>query len=931
VVTSGELPGLDEVFGREPQLETLATFIARIAEGPASLLLEGEPGIGKTTLWRAAVREARKRSYHVLESRPVGSDVQLAFAGLGDLVGPSLSQTLGELPPPQRRALKVALLLEDPNGAPFDQRAVALAVLGVLRTLSTSRPVLLAIDDAQWLDPSTAATLEFALRRLQREPIGALFAFQVWPRPGSRYAPPQALPDEWQYRLRVGPLGVAALHRLLRSRAGISLPRPVLLRIRDASGGNPFYALELARALEAAGGHLRPGDPIPIPERLHDLVAARLVALPASVGKLLLAVAASSDPKVSTLRRLMPAKRTSVGLRSAVAAGVLEVEGDHVSFTHPLIAGAVYAKVSDAQRRQMHRQLASVVEDAEAQARHLALGTTGSDGEVAGALELAAHTAGARGAPEAAAELLAMAAARTPIGSGAERRRRNLAAADAEARSGAIERAADILQNVLVDLPPGDERAGVLVRLATLAPDLKTTLDLGEQAEQEAKGDDALQCRLHLLLGFGWPIRGIGYALQHGRLALTHAERTGQDELIVLAIARLSLWTLWAGKDPSSLLARGLPREAPANAAPGYQSPRMPLALWRMYQGRLGDARSLFESLFAEATRLGDQVAQIAALGRLVDVDLRSGDWEKAELNATMAYELAELMGLENDGGLTVYWKALVDAHRGRTTEARSAARHGATLARSNQGRNTEVMNLGVLGIVEISLGNDPAALPHLRPFLAWLAETGLALAPHPLAPYALEALVAAGELDEARLLLDQLEGEARELNSPWALAIGDRCRGLVAVAEGDTNGALLAFERALARYEDAGWPFEHGRTLLLLGRSQRRAKRKSAAKQSLEDALTIFDRLGASSWSMHSRQELKRIGLRHTAPHELTEGERQVAELAASGLTNREVAARLFISPKTVEANLARAYQKLGIHSRAELGARLARGPRFS
>jgi DNA-binding CsgD family transcriptional regulator len=238
-------------------------------------------------------------------------------------------------------------------------------------------------------------------------------------------------------------------------------------------------------------------------------------------------------------------------------------------------------------------------------------------------------------------------------------------------------------------------------------------------------------------------------------------------------------------------------------------------------------------------------------------------------------------------------------------------------------------MNLGALGFLELSLGNDADALTYLRPLLDWIAQKGLALAPHPMAPNVLEALVAAGELDEARELLARFEREAHALESPWALAIGARSRALLLAAEGDLGSALTALESALALDEHGRWPFERARTLFVLGRTLRRAKQKSAAKQSLEQAIALFDGLPAPLWSERGREELRRIGLRRAASGQLTESERRVAELAASGLTNREVAAKLFMSPKTVEANLARAYRKLGIHSRAELGARLANAGR--
>jgi DNA-binding CsgD family transcriptional regulator len=222
-------------------------------------------------------------------------------------------------------------------------------------------------------------------------------------------------------------------------------------------------------------------------------------------------------------------------------------------------------------------------------------------------------------------------------------------------------------------------------------------------------------------------------------------------------------------------------------------------------------------------------------------------------------------------------------------------------------------MNVGVLGFLELSLGNDAAALPHLEPFLDWVDSTGLGLATHPSTAYALEALVAAGYVEDASRLIDRLESEAATIDSPWGMAIAARSRALVASAPG------------LAEEPDERWPFERARTLLVLGRLQRRAKQKAAAKESLDLARSIFDTLPAPLWSERAAEEIARIGLRRVPADGLTENERRVAELAASGLTNREVAAQLFMSPKTVEANISRIYRKLGINSRAQLGARLA------
>ena len=910
------------VVGRDVELAALRSFLAAAAGSPASLFLEGEAGIGKTTVWQAAIAEARERSFQLLTSRPAGGELQLSFASLGDLLSDALGEVESELPAPQRRALRVAVLLDDPDGPPPDPRAIALAFLGVLRRLSLRSPVLVAIDDAQWLDRPTAGVLHFALRRLADEPVGLLVASRM------NEAPPpedltRAFPEERRSELRVGPLSVAAVQRLVRSRLGIGLPRPLLLRVHETSGGNPFYALELARALGSAEVQLQPGGQLPVPETLLELVGDRIAALPEAARDLALAVASLSDPRVSDLRKLNGQRRAADGLQAAVEAGVLEVVEDRVSFTHPLLASAVYAEAGLEGRKEMHRRLADVGRDPEAKARHLALAADGRTPELAEALERGAQRASARGAPAAAAELWELAVGATRSGNERDLWRRKLEAAEAHVTSGAVDKGTEILRSLLDEPCGGDARADVLVRLARLTLSLEDALDLAEQARREAKSEE-LRARAHLLLGRGWPLHGMERTLRHGRTALRHAEASGDRRLLADTLARLASWRLSAGRDPSELLDRAIVLEKRIGEMPAYDSPRVPLGVLRTCQGRLEEARALFEALHLEATEAGDELAALGARARLVDVALPEGRWNDAERHAAEAHELSEQIGAKHSAGLDAYWKALSEAHLGRVEEARATAEIGVRLARAAKAQNVLLMNLGVLGFLEISAGNEAGALPHLRPTLDWIAETQLGLATHPSAPYALEALAASGRAEDARSLLGRFAREARALDATWLLAIEARCRAQLAASEGDLSAAVGAVEEALALHESGRWPFERARALLVLGRTLRRLRQKSEAKRVLDEALAIFERLPAPLWVERCNDELGRIGLRRAPAGDLTEGERKVAELAASGLTNREVAARLFMSPKTVEANLARAYRKLGIRSRAELGARL-------
>jgi DNA-binding CsgD family transcriptional regulator len=616
-----------------------------------------------------------------------------------------------------------------------------------------------------------------------------------------------------------------------------------------------------------------------------------------------------------------------------VAAGLLERDGDRIRFTHPLLASSVYVEALPEQRRQMHRRLADVVEDPEARARHLALAATGRDAEAASALEAAALRASARGAPDTASELLELAIELTPERLRSDRDRRRLEAADSYFLAGSIVEGVALLRQLAEELPAGKSRADVLVRLAWRVPRLQETIVLAEQASVESAGDEALLSRTHVVLGTGWPVRGIDATLRHGRRALRHAEASGERRLVVEALARLAHWSLWAGKNPSRFLDRALVLEREDQSQSGRNEPRLPLqlgpqmtlALWRMYQGRLQESRTAFDTVLAEATTRGDEPACVAVEGRLADVALRAGDWPRAEMHVAAALELAEQIGHEHDGGLTLYFKAFLDVHTGCVKAARETAEAAMDAARLANARNTLEMTNAVIGALEISLGNESKALAHLKPLLAWLDETNLGVAMHPLVPYAIEALIAAGELQEARALTARFELEARRLDGPWMSMIGARNRGLIALAAGDILAASDALAAA-ASYEPPGeWPFEQARTLLALGRLRRRERQKGGARRCFEAALALFESLPAPLWAEVAREELARLGLQRSSTREMTESERRVAELAGTGLTTREVAAKLFMSPKTVEAHLARAYRKLGIRSRAELGARLA------
>jgi len=280
-----------EVVGRDEELAAVREALAQVQEGATAAIIEGEPGIGKTTLWLAGIAAAEDEDFRVLVSRPVEAETQLSYAALGDLLASVPESVLEELPTPQRGALEVALHRAAAEGEAPDQAAIAFGFLGVLRALGRERATLVAVDDLQSLDAASAFALRFAARRLRDEAIGLLLAVR-----SEAEADVGGWLPERTRRIAVGPLSLGALHHLVQTRLDVALPRPVLQRLHETSGGNPFFALELARALQESKSQVEPGRPLPISGELRQLLEDRLTGLPPECEELLLFVAAASQP-----------------------------------------------------------------------------------------------------------------------------------------------------------------------------------------------------------------------------------------------------------------------------------------------------------------------------------------------------------------------------------------------------------------------------------------------------------------------------------------------------------------------------------------------------------------------------------------------------------------------------------------------------------
>ena len=871
----------------------------------------------------------RRRGYLVLSCRPAEAEAAFSFVGLADLIGGVVPDVLPQLPRPQRRALEAALALSESEGPPAEEGVVAFAFLSTLRKLAVGNRLLLAIDDVQWLDAPSLTMLRFALTRLQAEPVAAILTArdEVPPWLGRGVSAGRLLTVE------LGPLSVGALHELLRTRVGAALPRPTLLRIWEASGGNPFFALELASALRRRGGRVGPDEELPIPSNLEELVHERIDRLGAPGLEVARVVAALADPTVR-LVEAAAGRRAETGMSDAIEARILEVDGERLRFTHPLLRSAIWSRATPAQRRSLHTRLAQVAPSTEERARHLALATVHPSREVAAVVEEAAQRAHARGAAPAAAELAELAIRLTPPGDVEDMRRRVLDCAERLREAGDGSRAIALLEQTLAAARPGLERATVLARLAYTVAELddpRKGVDLYRDALVEAEGNAALGAEIHLNLAHLVRVtEDRNQALAHAALAVEAASRAGDPALRCQALATFGFTHFWNGRgilrermEEALALERSLPvaRRSLMGAIGG---PTLLLTYQLVWSDELDRARRLLDE-WREALKGRDEPEEAGALWQLSVLEWRAGNWELSARHAADSLALRAQFGREGGQPMSELPAALIAAHRGQIEDARNRSERALVLAEADGIRLGESGHRWVLGFIELSLGDAAKALGQLE--RAWEIRDGVRL----LEPGhrfelgdTLEALIAVGELDEAERRLIPWEQRSQALDRSSAIAVTARCRALLLAARGDLASAQEAFEHALAEHARIQNPFQHARTLLALGVTQRRAKQRGAARRTLEQALSIFERLGAPLWAEKARSELARIGGRVASRGELTEAERRIAALVAEGRTNREVAAALFVTEHTVEGALTRVYRKLGVRSRTELAHRL-------
>ena len=904
------------LYGREAELGRVDELLARAGEGRGgALAVTGWAGIGKTTLLGAVADGANAR---VLATTGLEAESSLPYSALAELAD-GLLDGVRELPPPQAAALESALALGPP--APGDRFAVYTGFLGLLGAAAEERPLLVIVDDAHWLDRGSADCLAFAARRLADKPVAMLVA--------ARSDEAHAFGGRGIDQLPLGGLDDAAARTLLSQRDGELRPA-VAESLIEAAAGNPLALLELPGLLtdEQRAGSAPLEKPLPPGISLQRAFERRIGRLPEPEREALLTSATSFTPELAPIVAACDELGIEAGaLERAEAAGIVVLSPERIEFDHPLLRGAVYQGAPAAERRRAHRALAAHT-DEDARAWHLAAAALGEDAEAADALEAAGFRAAARGAHAAASEALERSARLT---SDREARSRRIFATGLEAAlGGAFDRGESLLELVTeIEDPVLRAHARRLQAMVTLnagsRPALANHELLTEEAEAMASLDPTVAATLHSDAAVTAAVGGacalmLESAERGAELLPADADPTSRCQVLSMLGMGLAVHGRVAeAREALDEAGRLLPEVEPLS--PAAQSISLGLGA-RLSTGQEDELRREATGL-AAAAREAQTPGLLAYYGLLAaDSAYRAGDPESADQDIAESVAIAEESGQGGPLSIGLVIAARAHAAAGRVEEARAEAARGIELAEPVGYGSTIVWAHAALGFCELGLDRVDEAIAELEETERLASAAGLAEPVSvPWEPDLVEAYCRAGRAADAKRVSAKLSERARVCDTPLALALAARSEGLVS-----ESGFDETFERALALHAEATSPFERARTLLAYGSKLHRARRRVDARERLREAQDVFARLGAAPWEHRAEAELRAAGAIErngaTDPDALTAQELRVALAVARGATNREVAAELYLSPKTIEFHLGRVYRKLGIRSRTELAA---------
>ena len=913
-------------YGRDAELGAISAAMsnAHAANQMEGLVLVGPAGAGKTTLWREAIRSARQRGVGVLACAPAAFEASLGLSALADLLRAVPEDRIDALPGPQRNALRAVLLEEEPDGTVSD-RATSAGLLTLLDDLAHDGPVCLAVDDIQWMDRSSQRAIGFALRRLADAPVFLLATLREGPRAGQP-AVLGTLPEAASRALRLGTLSIGAVHHVLRSALDATFPRPTLVKITEWSGGNPLLAIEIGRSILAAGGTAGAIGRAPLGgPGVQRFLGRRIASLPAEQRRTLLVVALAEHGS----REQIDAVHARLGWRTSLpdpSTGLIEETDATIHLAHPLFAEAVLAAASAHESATVRRTLALITERSDVRARHLAEVLPGPDEDIALSLDAAAVETRARGAVAEAVDLAELAVLRSPPDS-SRRHARRLLYADLLSQAGDLATSARVLEEARVAASNPADQAAVILRLARQGletqPASHVTV-LCREAIRLAGPDSVTAAQAHLIWAEVTDPPTEGAAHVRNALGLLGPE----------APARLRAQAMILDTTLRSVLGRRVdlgPIEAAldldAADPPERVTDRAQFArAWLLLLADdLSRAREDLIDLRRAAEDAGDESSLPQILANRGHLEIRAGNWMEARAVSFDMLEIADRSGQRIWSGLAHVQLGSVAAllGEGAVAERHFDEAHAIGVALED----AFVQSVSVEGRAMLALGSE-----RYEDAAALLAQSGRGMGgpvPDPgMTPWpglGAEVLARVGRLAEAVVLTDDIEARARRARRRRALAAVLRIRALIASAKGELDLGATHAQQSCRILAGLPTPFDHGRSLLVLGAIQRRRRERRASDATLAQAGEIFGKLGAVPWICQAAAERARIGLRPRAPAGLTPTEAEVARLSAEGRTNREVAQAAFMSPKTVEANLARVYRKLGIRTRAELGRSMA------
>ncbi len=897
----------------------------RLSEA-GGVVLYGPLGMGKSVAIRGLAARARGRGLTVLSATTGAGDGDLPFGTLTDLLSPVPDSVLDELPRPQRTAVRSVLRREPMPPAGADPLALRLGVLGALRAMGAANRVLLVVDGAQWVDRASAELLGYAARRLDGVPVSALVAERAEPADGPSHG--GALCPGQPVEIELPPLDLPELSRLLARRGGRTLPHWMVRQINEHSAGNPLFALEIVRAIDRLDRLPSRDEPLPVPNRLRAGFADRLDHLSPAERDVLTLTALAARPGVRLLCRAADAA-AETHIATLAAARVLEVDGDALRFTHPLLGAAVRAECGAEQRRAAHDRLAKATADPVERARHLALAHQGPDETLASMLVNAAEHARRRGAAEVAATLARLAVERTPPTAAPERVERCLAAAEYAYAAANYELTRQLAQRALSGPATATQRVqACLILLTSANQDMHGLHEVFSEAFRHVGDDTTLRARLHYMLAMRAHINGdSALARVEAARAGTLARRAGDHSTeLVAAAAQAFIETLQGRAGARDVLDRALSRPQDTGPSGGHNGPRHIKTRLDLFADRLAEAHAELDDMIRRARQRRATEDLIFLLSSSAEVDARAGRCQAALAQAHEALALAREVG--SYLGPALYAAAVAEAAGGDLPIAEAYAAEGVEVAESEHDLVYRPLALCVLGHARLRSGDPLAAVGRLRQARAIATQRQVVdPAPVPWPVDLAEALIAVGEHDQARELIREVAATARELGRRGVHASLLRANALHQAVTGDLAGAVDTLRQAATAHAEVGLPIEHGRDLLALGVVELRRRHPSAALSAWRQARGLFQDAGAKPWLEQAQRELARLtgaqdrpGGAATLAYSLTATEHRVASMVADGATNREVAAALFLSIKTVESTLTRVYRKLGVRSRTEL-----------